>query len=180
MISFLVIPASDNALSTGVLHLFNKSLDKSSNLALVKDKSKCFGPFASAVINGKLILVSITEDNSHLAFSAASLTRCIACLSFLKSIPSCFWNSSQIQSITFWSKSSPPRCVSPDVERTSCTPSPISKIETSKVPPPKSNTRTFSLLSFSRPYAKAAAVGSLTIRNTSKPAILPASFVACL
>src|SRR5207245_2344629 len=32
---------------------------------------------------------------------------------------------------------------------------------------------------FSRPYANAAAVGSLTSRRTSRPAILPASFVAC-
>jgi len=32
----------------------------------------------------------------------------------------------------------------------------------------------------SRPYAKAAAVGSLTILSTSNPAIFPASFVACL
>ena len=36
------------------------------------------------------------------------------------------------------SKSSPPNLVSPFVERTSKTPSPSSKIEISKVPPPKS------------------------------------------
>jgi hypothetical protein len=36
------------------------------------------------------------------------------------------------------SKSSPPRKVSPLVERTSNTPSPISRIETSNVPPPRS------------------------------------------
>jgi hypothetical protein len=34
------------------------------------------------------------------------------------------------------SKSSPPKCVSPDVDKTSKTSSPTSKIETSKVPPP--------------------------------------------
>ena len=151
MISDFEIPASDKACSTGFLHLSNKSKHKSSNLALVKFKSKCFGPLASAVMKGKLILVSNTDDNSHLAFSAASLTRCIACLSPFKSIPSCFLNSSQIQSITFWSKSSPPKCVSPEVDKTSCTPSPISRTETSNVPPPKSNTRTFSDFSFSRP-----------------------------
>ena len=53
-------------------------------------------------------------------------------------------------------------------------------IETSNVPPPKSYTAT--LLSFfaplSSPYARAAAVGSLMIRNTSSPAIVPASLVA--
>ena len=32
----------------------------------------------------------------------------------------------------------------------------------------------------SKPYDNEAAVGSLIIRRTSKPAILPASFVACL
>jgi len=77
------------------------------------------------------------------------------------------------------SNSSPPKCVSPDVERTSVTPSPASITETSNVPPPKSKTRIFSF-SLSKPYAKAAAVGSLTILRTSKPAIFPASFVACL
>ncbi len=37
-----------------------------------------------------------------------------------------------------------------------------------------------SLSILSIPYANAAAVGSLIIRFTSNPAILPASFVACL
>ena len=46
--------------------------------------------------------------------------------------------SSAIQSITCWSKSSPPRWVSPLVALTSNTPSPISRIEMSKVPPPRS------------------------------------------
>jgi len=54
-------------------------------------------------------------------------------------------------------------------------------METSKVPPPKSKTNTFSSFFgfLSNPKAKAAAVGSLTSRNTSNPAILPASLVAC-
>ncbi|CAA6656821.1 unnamed protein product [Spirodela intermedia] len=54
--------------------------------------------------------------------------------------------------------------------------------ETSKVPPPRSKIRTFfspTLVAFlSRPYAMAAAVGSLMIRITFRPAITPASFVA--
>ena len=37
-----------------------------------------------------------------------------------------------------WSRSSPPRCVSPFVAFTSKTPSPMSRIEMSNVPPPKS------------------------------------------
>ena len=75
-------------------------------------------------------------------------------------------------------KSSPPRCVSPDVAKTSNTPSPTSNTETSKVPPPRSKTRIVSLSFLSNPYDNDAAVGSLIIRKTSNPAILPASFVA--
>ena len=64
------------------------------------------------------------------------------------------------------------------MDKTSKIPSPTSKIETSKVPPPKSKTNIRSLSFLSRPYANDAAVGSLIIRKTSKPAILPASLVA--
>jgi len=35
------------------------------------------------------------------------------------------------------------------------------------------------LMSLSRPYAIAAAVGSLMTRSTLRPAIVPASLVAC-
>ena len=51
------------------------------------------------------------------------------------------WTS---QSMTRWSQSSPPRWVSPWVDFTSNTPSPISRTDTSNVPPPRSNTRTVS------------------------------------
>ncbi len=61
---------------------------------------------------------------------------------------------------------------------TSNTPSPTSRTETSKVPPPRSQTRIVSCSFLSRPYASAAAVGSLMMRSTSRPAILPASLVA--
>ncbi len=53
-------------------------------------------------------------------------------------------------------------------------------IEMSNVPPPRSYTAIF--VSFrpplSRPKASAAAVGSLMMRFTSRPAMRPASFVA--
>ena len=69
----------------------------------------------------------------------------------------------------------------PAVAKTSNVPSPISSIETSNVPPPKSNTNTFfSWSNLSKPQARAAAVGSFIILLTSRPAILPASLVACL
>ncbi len=52
-------------------------------------------------------------------------------------------------------------------------------IDTSNVPPPKSYTAILRSPScLSKPKASAAAVGSLIIRFTSKPAIRPASFVA--
>ena len=68
--------------------------------------------------------------------------------------------------------------MSPDVESTSNTPSPTSSTDTSNVPPPRSNTKIVSLSFLSNPYDNEAAVGSLIIRKTSKPAIFPASFVA--
>lgn len=78
------------------------------------------------------------------------------------------------------SKSSPPRAVSPFVAFTSNTPPEISRMEISKVPPPRSYTaRTFPSV-LSKPKARAAAVGSLIILFTSRFAIFPASLVACL
>ena len=76
------------------------------------------------------------------------------------------------------SKSSPPSVVSPFVDLTSKSPSPSSSTDTSNVPPPKSYTTILPACFLSSPYANAAAVGSFTIRRTSSPAILPASFVA--
>ncbi len=63
---------------------------------------------------------------------------------------------------------------------TSKIPSEMLNKETSKVPPPKSKTKTVESdlaedFLPSNPYAMAAAVGSLIIRNTSRPAISPAS-----
>ena len=141
-----------------------------SNLARVKSNSKCLGPVSFEVINGKSIF----------AFSLASFKRCIASLSLERSIPSSFLNSSTSKFIISWSKSSPPKRLSPAVAKTSNTPSAISRSEISNVPPPKSYTKIFWFLlsALSKPYARAAAVGSLIMRITSSPAILPASLVA--
>ena len=107
------------------------------------------GPEASAVRKGRLISVSWAELSSILAFSADSLSRCRTIRSELTSIPLSFLNSSISHSMIRWSMSSPPRWVSPDVEITSTTLSPTSRIEISKVPPPKSYTAisSFSFLS---------------------------------
>src|SRR5919112_2954398 len=87
-------------------------------------------------------------------------------------------NSAASQSTIALSKLSPPRWLSPAVALTSNTPSPISSTDTSNVPPPRSKTRIVWSDSLSSPYASAAAVGSLMMRLTSRPATLPASFVA--
>src|SRR3954469_5721612 len=87
-------------------------------------------------------------------------------------------NSFTSQSTIVLSKLSPPRWLSPAVALTSNTPSPISSTDTSNVPPPRSKIRIVWSISLSSPYASAAAVGSLMMRFTSRPATLPASFVA--
>ena len=58
-----------------------------------------------------------------------------------------------------WSKSSPPKSGSPPVASTSKTPLCTSRMETSKVPPPRSNTMARPWKPWPRPYATAAAVG---------------------
>src|SRR5690606_29358685 len=136
-------PASCNDFLQGSIERFTKLSDNCSNFALVNVCTKCFGPEAVAVIYGKLISVCVEDDNSIFAFSAASFKRCNAMASFLKSTPSALLNSFANQSIITWSKSSPPKCVSPLVDNTSNTPSPNSKIEISNVPPPKSYTAIF-------------------------------------
>ena len=131
-------------------------------------------------MNGRFTFVVCADESSFFAFSAASLSLCIAILSFLRSTPFSLANESAIKFINASSKSSPPSFVSPLVARTSNTPSPSSRIDTSNVPPPRSYTRILcEASSLSSPYASDAAVGSLIILFTSRPAILPASFVAC-
>mmetsp|Transcript_2182 Transcript_2182/g.4998 ORF Transcript_2182/g.4998 Transcript_2182/m.4998 type:complete len:229 (-) Transcript_2182:130-816(-) len=143
--------ASLRAFSTGILHRSRRSLHSSSNLARVRLLSMCFGPSAVAVMKGREIDVWESVDSSILAFSDASVSRCSAWRSFLRSRPSFFSKSSAKKSVMRLSKSSPPKCVSPLVDRTSKTPSPTSSTDTSKVPPPKSKTKMVSLAFFSNP-----------------------------
>ena len=99
-------------------YLSNKSEYSSSNLALVSMVSRCFGPSTMAITKGKLekkmffsvimakreinikkegietgtylIFVRVRDDSSIFAFSAVSVRRCRACLSFRWSMPSSF------------------------------------------------------------------------------------------
>ena len=139
-ISPALIPASFKAASQGPIVFCTKSSTNVSSFDLVTFIFKCFGPDWSAVIKGKLISVWGVDDNSILAFSAASFNLWRASLSFVKSMLFSFLNSDARYSNILASKSSPPRNVSPLVDLTSKTPSPISSIDTSKVPPPKSYT----------------------------------------
>ena len=132
------ISASARACRQGPSDRWTRSSVICSSFARVSVKLRCFGPLASLVIKGRLISACCALESSHFAVSAASLRRCSDIGSLRRSIPWLLRNSCAIQSITAWSKSSPPRCVSPFVLFTSKTPSPISRIEMSNVPPPRS------------------------------------------
>ena len=121
------------------------------SFALVSFISRCLGPLASAVMNGRLICVSWVVESSIFAFSAASYRRCREFLSADRSIPWSFLYSATIHSTIALSQLSPPRWLSPAVDFTSKTPSPISSTDTSNVPPPRSKTRIVWSLSLSRP-----------------------------
>ncbi len=179
MSSFLRDDASSARFVISIERSMN-SAASSSSFARVSRRSMCFGPFASEVMNGMLISASPVEESSCFAFSAASSRRWSASGSLLKSMPSDFLNSSMRCRTMRWSMSRPPMCASPSVDFTSMTSSPTSRTVTSNVPPPKSYTTIFSSFFLLKPYASAAAVGSLMMRLTSRPAILPASCVAFL
>ena len=149
-----------------------------SNLALVIVREKS----SESARESTSIVVWAEEDKILFAFSAWVLRRLIALGLLLISIPFFLKNSAAQYSTSLLSKSYPPKWVSPAVALTSKIPSSIVRSETSKVPPPRSKIRTFlSPCPFlSKPYAIAAAVGSLMILKTLRPAIDPASFVACL
>ncbi len=177
-ISEAEIPASFKAVLQGCTVRSIRSSTRLSSFDLVSLILRCLGPEASAVIKGRLMVVSMVVESSIFAFSPSSLRRCKAILSWRRSIPWSRLNSSASQFTMRISKSSPPRKVSPLVDFTSNTPSPISRIDISNVPPPRSKTAIFSSPFLSSPYAREAAVGSLMILCTFKPAIRPASLVA--
>ncbi|TYZ61875.1 hypothetical protein PybrP1_008955 [[Pythium] brassicae (nom. inval.)] len=173
------IAASASTLSTVSSQRLNSSSPSDSNLARVTvalkstpSKSESTSTDADVVVDSMRFADSHAVRRRRIARGDDDGSR----LRFLR------LNSVSRYSTMLLSKSSPPRCVSPPVAFTSKMPFSIDRIDTSKVPPPRSKISTFVFSPFwpafvSRPYASAAAVGSLMIRFTSRPAIAPASLV---
>mmetsp|Transcript_13256 Transcript_13256/g.45339 ORF Transcript_13256/g.45339 Transcript_13256/m.45339 type:complete len:215 (-) Transcript_13256:624-1268(-) len=174
--SFLSIFASLSTRATGLSVRLKRSPQSSSNLARDTGTERST-PWCTASTSTD---VWVADDKARFASSHCLRTRWRALGSPAMSMPLCFFLKAATQwSMSRWSKSSPPRCVSPFVARTSKTPLSMVRSVTSKVPPPRSKTRMFFSPSFlSMPYAMAAAVGSLMMRCTVMPEIVPASLVA--
>ena len=128
-------PASARHRLQGSIVRSRRSSVSPSYFCRVSTVLRCLGPDESAEMKGSTISVCWEVDSSHLAFSAASLRRWSA---WRRSMLVSRENSAISQSMMRWSKSSPPRKVSPPVARTWKRPSAISRIEMSKVPPPRS------------------------------------------
>ena len=119
LISEIWSPLSLRACLTGPIVASTRSAVSSLNLACVSVRSRCLGvPEASTVMKGMLIFDVVVDESSILDFSAASLSLWAAILSCERSMPSVFLNSSTIQLMIRWSKSSPPRRLLPAVAST--------------------------------------------------------------
>mmetsp|Transcript_3693 Transcript_3693/g.9155 ORF Transcript_3693/g.9155 Transcript_3693/m.9155 type:complete len:324 (+) Transcript_3693:217-1188(+) len=174
--SFFFMPASWRTLATGVRVFLKRSMLSSSKRARVRVSEKST-PSKKLSISRR---AWCCDESARLTRSTSRRSFWMAFLSLEMSLLCCFLKRLIMNFITRWSKSSPPRWVSPLVAWTSNTPPSMVRRVTSKVPPPRSKTSTFfsPSPSLSRPYAIAAAVGSLMMRSTVRPAIWPASLVA--
>ena len=72
-ISLTAVPASPMANLQGSIVFLTRSDTNCSSVDLCRVSTKCLGPEASAVINGKLISVCIKVESSIFALSADSL-----------------------------------------------------------------------------------------------------------
>ena len=95
-------------------------------------------PYITADATGpKHLDVTLTRAKFN-ELTADLVERTMAAASFVRSARAVRMNSPHIHCTMRSSKSSPPRWLSPQVASTSITPSPISMMDTSKVPPPRS------------------------------------------
>ncbi len=93
-------PASASACLVGADGLLQQILDELLELRPRQLHLQVLGTgLASAVMNGRLMSVSITVESSILAFSPASFRRCSAIRSLPRSMPSLFLNSAMIHSM---------------------------------------------------------------------------------
>mmetsp|Transcript_17883 Transcript_17883/g.44316 ORF Transcript_17883/g.44316 Transcript_17883/m.44316 type:complete len:370 (+) Transcript_17883:716-1825(+) len=178
--SFLSL-ASSSTRFTESTHRWNRGSQ------IFSKRARVYGMLISCSPTNASMVAPVEEDSMRLARSHAVRSLRDALSSPVKmSLPIFFLCMAVTSSASLVSKSSPPRCVSPAVASTVKTPSSILSNDTSKVPPPRSNTRMVcsflapsspSVFLRSRPYASAAAVGSLMMRSTSSPAMAPASLV---
>mmetsp|Transcript_47980 Transcript_47980/g.120077 ORF Transcript_47980/g.120077 Transcript_47980/m.120077 type:complete len:220 (-) Transcript_47980:778-1437(-) len=127
-------PASSRTFLTGLRVFWKRSLLSSSNLALVSVSEKST-PSTRLSIS---IRAWCVELRARLPFSTSRRSFCRALLSLLMSLSYFFLMTLMKWSITRWSKSSPPKWVSPLVATTSKTPLSMVRSETSNVPPPRS------------------------------------------
>jgi len=138
-ISLFFKPESSSACYNGPRVLLNISAQSSSNFALVKTSEKSYPSKRFGIST----FTSSYDDKARFYFSTSIFNFYIARLSPLISFPYFFFINLMKCSSNLLSISYPPKCVSPLVVMTSNTPLSIVNIETSNVPPPKSNTNIF-------------------------------------
>mmetsp|Transcript_11027 Transcript_11027/g.23200 ORF Transcript_11027/g.23200 Transcript_11027/m.23200 type:complete len:231 (-) Transcript_11027:1170-1862(-) len=134
--SALLILASLSTAFTVSRQRVKKGVQSFSNCARVTFKVPSSPPTSSPM---SISTVSL-EESSRFVFSAARLALAVV---FSSPDRPFFFSSASNQSERQLSKSSPPRCVSPPVAFTSTMPPSMESTETSKVPPPKSKTKTW-------------------------------------
>mmetsp|Transcript_26485 Transcript_26485/g.59357 ORF Transcript_26485/g.59357 Transcript_26485/m.59357 type:complete len:233 (-) Transcript_26485:224-922(-) len=132
--------ASSSTRLTGTSVRRNKSSVSSSNLARVSVAVKSYPgtrSSTSSLADNCPESARLIRSHSRLSFWSARRSEEMSLPSFLRII-------SMKCDITMWSTSEPPRWVSPLVAKTSNMPPSMVSSVTSKVPPPRSNTSTFS------------------------------------
>ena len=117
----------------------------------------------SSTRKGISICVVACSDSASFAASDASSSRRRAKPS--SGLPCSLTNLSSSHEAMHWSQSLPPRRGSPEEATTSTTPLPTSRMETSKVPPPRSKTITRVSCACSSANESAAASGSRSRRT---------------